>query len=149
MIIQQFFTKKIAHSSYFLGGDKLCAIIDPRRDADMYIEVAREMGTRITHILETHLHADFISGHMDLAQKTGATIYGPRSANYDFDYTPLSEGDSFELEDMTIKIFETPGHTPEHISYVVVDRSRGEDPVALFCGDTLFVGDVGRPDLFP
>ncbi len=149
MIIQQFFTKKIAHSSYFLGGDKVCAIVDPRRDADMYIEVAREMGTRITHILETHLHADFISGHMDLAKKSGAMIYGPRSANFDFDYVPLSEGDFFEIEDMSIKVLETPGHTPEHISYVVTDRSRGEDPVALFCGDTLFVGDVGRPDLFP
>ena len=149
MIIQQFFTKKIAHSSYFLGGDKTCVIIDPRRDADIYIEVAREMGTRITHILETHLHADFISGHMDLAQKTGATIYGPRSANYDFDYVPLSEGDSFELEDMIIKVLETPGHTPEHISYVITDMSRGKEPVALFCGDALFVGDVGRPDLFP
>lgn len=149
MIIQQFFTKKIAHSSYFLGGNKECAIIDPRRDADIYIEVAREMGTRITYILETHLHADFISGHIDLAERTGATIYGPRSADFDFDYVPLSEGDSFEIEDMTIKVLETPGHTPEHISYVVTDRSRGEDPVALFCGDTLFVGDVGRPDLFP
>jgi hydroxyacylglutathione hydrolase len=149
MIIQQFFTKNIAHSSYFLGGDKVCAIVDPRRDADMYIEVAREMGTRITHILETHLHADFISGHVDLAKKTGARIYGPRSANFDFDYVPLSEGDSFEMENMAIKVLETPGHTPEHISYVITDRSRGEDPVALFCGDTLFVGDVGRPDLFP
>ncbi len=149
MIIQQFFTGKIAHSSYFLGGDKECAIIDPRRDSDVYVKVAREMGTRITYILETHLHADFISGHMDLAEKTGATICGPMSAKFDFDYMPLSEGDSFEMEDMNIKVLETPGHTPEHISYVVTDMSRGEDPVALFCGDTLFVGDVGRPDLFP
>ncbi|MCC7576810.1 MAG: MBL fold metallo-hydrolase, partial [Methanomethylovorans sp.] len=149
MIIQQFFTKKIAHSSYFLGGDKECAIIDPRRDADIYIDVAREMGARITYILETHLHADFISGHMDLAERTGATICGPRSANFNFDHVPLAEGDSFKMEDMAIQVLETPGHTPEHISYVVTDMSRGDDAVALFCGDTLFVGDVGRPDLFP
>ena len=149
MIIQQFFIEGIAHSSYILGGKGTCAIIDPRRDVDIYVQHAREMGMKITHILETHLHADFISGHLDLARITGAKIYAPRSGNCNFDHIALAEGDSFSIEDMEIKVLETPGHTPEHISYVVTDRSRGDDPVAVFCGDSLFVGDVGRPDLFP
>jgi glyoxylase-like metal-dependent hydrolase (beta-lactamase superfamily II)/rhodanese-related sulfurtransferase len=103
----------------------------------------------ITHILETHLHADFVSGHLDLAEMTGARIYAPKSAECDFNHVALAEGDTFEIEDMSLRVIETPGHTPEHISYVVIDKSRGSDPVGVFCGDTLFVGDVGRPDLFP
>ena len=149
MIILPFFVKGIAHSSYLIGGDKTCAIVDPRRDVRIYIDAACEQGLRITHILETHLHADFISGHMDLARMTGARIYAPRSARCRFDHKPLSEGDAFRLEHMRFSVLETPGHTPEHISYVVTDTSRGQDPAAVFCGDTLFVGDVGRPDLFP
>ncbi len=149
MIIQQFFIGGIAHSSYILGGKNTCAIIDPRRDVDTYVQHAREMGMKITHILETHLHADFISGHLELAKATGAKIYAPKSANCGFDHIAVAEGDSFSIEDMEVKVLETPGHTPEHVSYVVTDNSRGNEPVALFCGDTLFVGDVGRPDLFP
>jgi len=149
MIIKQYFTEGIAHSSYILSGNKTCAVIDPRRDTDIYVQQARELGVKITHILETHLHADFISGHLELASRTGADIYAPKSAECDFEHIPLSEGDSFMLEDMEINVLETPGHTPEHISYTVTDTARGEEPVAVFCGDTLFVGDVGRPDLFP
>ena len=149
MFVQQFFVKGIAHSSYLLGGTKTCAIIDPRRDVQIYIDAAKEMGLKITHILETHLHADFISGHLELAEKTGATIYAPRSGKCAFKHTAVAEGDSFSIEDMIIVVLETPGHTPEHISYVVTDLSRGSAPAAVFCGDTLFVGDVGRPDLFP
>ena len=149
MYVQQFFIKGIAHSSYLLGGTKTCAIIDPRRDIQIYIDAAKDMGFKITHILETHLHADFISGHLDLAEKTGAAIYAPKSGKCAFKHTGVSDGDTFIIEDMNIKVLETPGHTPEHISYVVTDQSRGTDPVAVFCGDTLFVGDVGRPDLFP
>lgn len=149
MLIQPFFVKGLAHISYVVGGSKNCAVIDPKRDVESYLEAAKAMGLRITHILETHLHADFISGHLDLAERTGATIYAPKSGNGQFDHIGLAEGDSFEIEDMEFRVLETPGHTPEHISYVAIDHSRGEDPVALFCGDTLFVGDVGRPDLFP
>lgn len=149
MIIQQFFIYGLAHSSYLLGGSKTCAVIDPRRDVQIYLDAAKTMGLKITHILETHLHADFISGHLDLAEKTGAKIYAPKMGKCEFDHVGLSEGDAFEIEDMELKVLETPGHTPEHICYVVIDHSRGEDPVALFSGDTLFVGDVGRPDLFP
>jgi len=87
-----------------------------------------------------HLHADFISGHLDLAEKTGAKIYAPKSGKCQFEHVTLSEGDRFEIEDMEIKVFETPGHTPEHLSYVVHGSFPGEDPVAVFTGDTLFVG---------
>jgi hydroxyacylglutathione hydrolase len=149
MLVQQFFVNGLAHISYILGGSKTCAVIDPRRDIQIYLDTAKAMDLKITHILETHLHADFISGHMDLAEKTGAKIYAPKSGHCEFDHMGLSEGDAFEIENMEFRVLETPGHTPEHIVYVVSDHSRGEEPVALFSGDTLFVGDVGRPDLFP
>lgn len=149
MRIKHFFTAKIAHSSYILAGKNRCAVIDPRRDVDFYLTEARNLGVDITHILQTHLHADFISGHMDLARETGARIYLAKSARCAFDHVPLSEGDTIELEDMLIQVLETPGHTPEHLSYLVIDKSRSETPVGVFVGDTLFVGDVGRPDLFP
>ncbi|MBN1164229.1 MAG: MBL fold metallo-hydrolase [Candidatus Krumholzibacteriota bacterium] len=149
MLLKHFFMEKIAHSSYLLAGSNACAIVDPRRDVDLYIEAANQQGVEITHILETHLHADFISGHLDLAARTGAKIYAPRSGNCSFDHEALSAGDEIEIENILIKVLETPGHTPEHISYVVMDRSRGDQPAGVFSGDTLFVGDVGRPDLFP
>jgi hydroxyacylglutathione hydrolase len=149
MLLKHYFVGKIAHSSYILAGKERCAVIDPQRDVDLYISQARELGVTITHILQTHLHADFISGHMDLAQKTGATIYAPRSAECDFDHVPLAEGDAIEIEDVYLQVLETPGHTPEHICYTVTDRARGDTPIGVFVGDVLFVGDVGRPDLFP
>jgi glyoxylase-like metal-dependent hydrolase (beta-lactamase superfamily II)/rhodanese-related sulfurtransferase len=149
MLLKHFFLKKIAHSSYMLAGQDVCAVIDPQRDVDVYIHEARALGVEITHILQTHLHADFVSGHMDLAEKTGAKIYVARSAGCDFEHVPLAEGDTIELEDMSIGVLETPGHTPEHLCYVVTDRGRGDSPIGAFVGDTLFVGDVGRPDLFP
>ena len=149
MLLKHFFVGKIAHSSYLLAGKNYCAVIDPQRDLEVYITEARTMGVEITHILQTHLHADFISGHMDLAKKTGAKIYIAKSAQCTFDHVALSEGDSIELEDILLQVLETPGHTPEHLSYVVIDKSRSDSPIGVFVGDTLFVGDVGRPDLFP
>ena len=149
MLLKHFFIGKIAHSSYILAGKNYCAVIDPQRDVDSYITEARALGVDITHILQTHLHADFISGHMDLAKKTGAKIYVAKSAKCTFDHVAVSEGDTIELDDMILKVLETPGHTPEHLSYVVIDKSRSDSPVGVFVGDTLFVGDVGRPDLFP
>ena len=149
MIIQPFFTKGIAHSSYLLGDLGSCAIVDPRRDIDIYIGAAKSLNMKITHILETHLHADFVSGHRDLAEKTGAEIYAPKSGECEFEHVGLSENDSFQIGNMVLSVFETPGHTPEHITYVVTNTARGKEPSCVFCGDTLFVGDVGRPDLFP
>lgn len=149
MLLKHYYVEKIAHSSYILAGDKECAVIDPRRDVDLYIDEARKMGLKITHILETHLHADFVSGHVELAERTGAKIYMPESNNATFQYIVVKEGYAFDMEDMRIEVLETPGHTPEHVSYVLSDLSRGEEPIGVFVGDTLFVGDVGRPDLFP
>ena len=149
MLLKHFFVSKIAHSSYILAGKGTCAVIDPQRDVDLYIDAARELGVTITHILETHLHADFVSGHMDLAGRTGAKIYVPQSAECAFDHVALAEGDTVVLEDMRLDVLETPGHTPEHVCYVLTDTARGETPIGVFVGDTLFVGDVGRPDLFP
>lgn len=149
MLIKHYFVNKIAHSSYILAGQKTCAVIDPQRDIDLYLREARAMGVEITHILQTHLHADFISGHMDLAKRTGAKIYMADSGRATFDHEALGEGDTIQLENMKLSVIETPGHTPEHLSYVVTDESRGESPIGVFVGDTLFVGDVGRPDLFP
>lgn len=149
MLLKHFFLEKIAHSSYILAGKEICAVIDPRRDVDIYINEARALGVAITHIIQTHLHADFISGHMDLARKTGAKIYVSKSAQCKFEHIPIAEGDTITIENMTLEVLETPGHTPEHLSYVVTDESRGDDPIGVFVGDALFVGDVGRPDLFP
>lgn len=149
MLIKHYFVNKIALSSYIIAGSDVCAVIDPQRDTDFYIDEARSLGVVITHIFQTHLHADFVSGHMDLAEKTGAKIYVAQSARCAFDHVGLSDGDTVEMEDILIKVMETPGHSPESLCYVVVDTARGEDPVCTFTGDTLFVGDVGRPDLFP
>ncbi len=149
MLLKHYFLEKIAHSSYILAGKQTCAVIDPRRDVDIYINEARDLGVTITHILETHLHADFVSGHMDLAARTGAKIYAPRSGNCKFEHIPVSEGDTINIEDMRLDVLETPGHTPEHVVYVITDKSRGATPTGAFVGDVLFVGDVGRPDLFP
>jgi hydroxyacylglutathione hydrolase len=149
MIVKHFFVKKIAHSSYMLLGKRSAVVIDPSRDVDGYIEEAEGYGVRITHILETHLHADFISGHLELAERTGAKIFAPEKGKCDFPHEKLKEGDEFMIEDVKVMVRETPGHTPEHISYVMSDTARGEEPFGVFCGDTLFVGDVGRPDLFP
>ena len=149
MLLKHFFISKIAHSSYILAGKKSCAVIDPQRDVDFYIHEARALGVEITHILQTHLHADFVSGHMDLAAKTGAKIYVAKSAQCTFEHIALSEGNTIELENMRLDVIETPGHTPEHLCYIVTDTLRGETPIGVFVGDTLFVGDVGRPDLFP
>lgn len=149
MFVRQFFVRGIAHSSYLLGGTSSCAIIDPQRDVSEYLAAADEMGLRITHVLQTHLHADFISGHRDLALATGADIYAPASAQCRFQHVGVSEGSVLQVDRMRLVVVETPGHTPEHVSYVVTDTSRGPEAAGVFCGDTLFVGDVGRPDLFP
>ncbi len=130
MLLRHIFTPKIAHSSYMLLGKASCAVVDPRRDVSVYVREATRLGVRITHVLETHLHADFVSGHMELAAATGAAVCAPASANCDFDHVPLREGDVVELKDMRLEVVETPGHTPEHICYVVTDTSRGDSPVS-------------------
>jgi hydroxyacylglutathione hydrolase len=149
MIIRQFFIPGISHSSYLVGGTGTCLIIDPSRDTERYLIAAQGEGMKIAGVLETHLHADFISGHLDIAEKTGAPIYMPERADALFPHIPVKHGSVITIEDMRIEVRETPGHTPEHVSYVLIHQSRSDSPIAVFCGDTLFVGDVGRPDLFP
>ena len=149
MLLRDFYVEKIAHSSYLIGGKKTCAIVDPARDVERYIDAAEKEGLEITHIIETHLHADFISGHIDLAEKTGATIYAPKNGNCEFEHVAVAEGSKFSIEDIDFHVLETTGHTPDCLVYLVNDTSRGDEPALAFTGDTLFVADVGRPDLFP
>ncbi|MCD1293464.1 MBL fold metallo-hydrolase [Methanocella sp. CWC-04] len=148
MFLKQFFVEGLGQSSYMLGTDGICAIIDPERDIDEYLRAAKTNGFKIAHIFETHLHADFVSGHIDLSRKTGAKIYAPASANVKYDHVPLKEGDVVSMGALDIKVIESPGHTPEMINLIVSDKERSDDPYIVFTGDTLFVGDVGRPDLF-
>ncbi len=149
MQIAQLYTPGIAQCSYVLGSEKKCVVVDPVRNIEAYLAQAKSFGMEIVAILETHLHADFVSGHMELAQKTGAPIYAPKIANCTFPHHALDDGEEFAVENLRFKLLETPGHTPDCAVYVVTDLDRGDGPVLAFTGDTLLVGDVGRPDLFP
>lgn len=145
MYIQQLYTGCLSEAAYYIESDGEAAIIDPLRDIDAYLDLARERGARIKYIFETHFHADFVSGHLDLAHATGAPIvYGPRTETH-FPIYKAVDGETFELGRIRIKVLHTPGHTLESSCYLV-SQEDGQ-PYALFTGDTLFVGDVGRPDL--
>lgn len=144
MEIQQLYTQCLAQGAYFIESNGEAAVIDPLRETQQYIDLARERGATIKYIFETHFHADFVSGHVSLAQKTGAPIvYGP-NANPAFDFHAAQDGETFSLGDLTIELLHTPGHTLESSCYLL--KKDGE-PQAIFTGDTLFLGDVGRPDL--
>jgi hydroxyacylglutathione hydrolase len=124
-------------------------VVDPQRDIDVYLQAAAAQNLRIRHIFETHLHADFVSGHTELAARTGATIYMGARANASFPHMPVKEGFSLQLGRCRLSVLETPGHTPESLCLVLTDLDRSPDPWAVLTGDTLFLGDVGRPDLSP
>jgi len=148
MIFDQFYLNCLAHASYLIGSKGVAAIVDPQRDVEIYIKAAEEHGLKIEHIFETHLHADFVSGHKELAQKTGAKIYIGEKAQAKFAHIPLRDGVSVQFGEVEIRALETPGHTPESMCFVVYDREKSADkPWAVLTGDTLFIGDVGRPDL--
>jgi len=147
MFFKQFYLGCLAHASYLIGSEGEAAVVDPRRDVDTYIDEAKERGFRIRHVIETHLHADFVSGHRELARRTGAKIYFGAKAGAQFDYVPVNDGDEIRMGDVVLRFLETPGHTPESVSILVVDRSVSDVPKAVLTGDTLFIGDVGRPDL--
>jgi hydroxyacylglutathione hydrolase len=147
MYFKQFYLGCLAHASYLIGSDGEAAVVDPRRDVDSYIEEARAQGLEIRHVIETHLHADFVSGHRELAHRTGAKIYFGAKAGAKFEHVPVRDGDEIRMGDVVLRFLETPGHTPESVSILVVDREVGEVPKAVLTGDTLFIGDVGRPDL--
>ncbi len=150
MLLHQFYLNCLAHASYLIGDEqsKTAAVVDPQRDVDQYISFAATHGLTIRHVILTHFHADFIAGHLELHEQTGATIYLGRPAQAEYAFTPLGDGDSIEFGNVRLGALETPGHTPESISILVFDRAASDSvPHAVLTGDTLFVGDVGRPDL--
>ena len=145
MKIDQIYTGCLAQGAYYIESKGEVAIIDPLRETDVYIKRAVEQNAKIKYIFETHFHADFVSGHVDLAEKTGADIiYGP-GASTSYDIHEAKDDEIFELGDIKIKVLHTPGHTPESSCFLLIDENGKEH--ALFSGDTLFIGDVGRPDL--
>jgi hydroxyacylglutathione hydrolase len=145
--IEHFFLGCLAHASYLVGSDGIAAVIDPQRDVEIYLDAARQRGWRIQHIIETHLHADFVSGHHELAERTGAQIWLGEGAGASFSHTAVKDGDSVQFGNCRFDFLQTPGHTMESISIVMTDLADPARPKAIFTGDTLFVGDVGRPDL--
>jgi hydroxyacylglutathione hydrolase len=147
MHVQQFFLSCLAHASYFVDSEGEAAVIDPQRDIEQYLNEARERGVAIKYVIETHLHADFVSGHRELAERTGAQIYLSAKANAGFPHVPIRDGDELRFGACTLTFRETPGHTLESLSIVLADAARSPEPYAVFTGDTLFIGDVGRPDL--
>lgn len=150
MIFQQFYLNCLAHASYLIGdeGTGTAAVIDPQRDIDRYLVFAAEHKLEIKHVFLTHLHADFVAGHLELRDRVGATIHLGAKARAEYRYTPLGDGDVVEFGKLRLKALETPGHTPESISILIYDLSLSQsEPHAVLTGDTLFIGDVGRPDL--
>jgi hydroxyacylglutathione hydrolase len=149
MYFEQFYLGCLAHASYLLASEREAVVVDPQRDVELYLTAAAQQGVIIRHIFESHLHADFVSGHKELAARTGAKIYIGAQAGAAFAHVPV--GDRFELKfgKASIRVLETPGHTPESICLVVTDEEKSRAPWAVLTGDTLFIGDVGRPDLSP
>lgn len=153
MFFQHVYDKSLAQASYFLGCQKagVAIVIDPKRDVDTYLQIARENKMTITHIAETHIHADFLSGARELAALTGAELYlsdeGGPDWQYQFPHKGLKDGDEFMVGNLKMQVLHTPGHTPESISFLLTDTPASPEPVMVFTGDFVFVGDVGRPDL--
>ena len=147
MYFKQFYLGCLAHASYLIGSKGEAAVIDPQRDVNEYLEEAEAQGLEIKYVIETHLHADFVSGHQEIAARTGAEIVFGESANAEFEHRSVKEGDEIQLGDVILRVLTTPGHTPEGISIVVIDTTVSNQPQKVLTGDTLFIGDVGRPDL--
>lgn len=147
MYFEQFYLGCLAHASYLLASKGEAVVVDPQRDVDIYIKAADEHGAKIRHIFETHLHADFVSGHKELAARTGAKIYIGPKAGAKFPHVGVGDGFQLKVGTMRITVLETPGHTPESICLVITDEEKSPKPWAVLTGDTLFLGDVGRPDL--
>ncbi len=150
MILKQFYLNCLAHASYLVGDEeaKTAAVVDPQRDVDGYLSFAAQHGLKIAHVFLTHFHADFLAGHLELRDRTGATIYLGAAAKAEYKFQPMRDGDAIEFGQVRLQVLETPGHTPESISILVYDLAEdATTPHAVLTGDTLFVGDVGRPDL--
>ena len=150
MILKQYYLGCLAHASYLIGDGKTgtAVVVDPQRDIEQYVNDAEQLGLQIRHVFLTHFHADFIAGHLELRDRVGADIYLGAQAKADYAFTQVKDNDVLEFGDVRLKVLETPGHTPEAISILVYDLSENDrDPHAVLTGDTLFIGDVGRPDL--
>lgn len=153
MYFQQVYDKTLSQASYFIGCQetKEAMVIDARRDVDVYLEIVSQQGMKITHVAETHIHADFLAGSRELSALTGAKLYlsdeGGADWQYQFDHIGLKNGDVISLGNLSLEVMHTPGHTPESISFLLRDHPATDEPVMVFTGDFLFVGDVGRPDL--
>jgi len=147
MELEQFYLGCLAHASYLIASGDVAAIVDPQRDVEIYLDEARKRNLRIEHVIETHLHADFVSGHHELAERTGARVYLGARAGASFPHVAVRDGDSITFGTTKLTFLETPGHTLESICILVSDLERSGLPVAVLTGDTLFIGDVGRPDL--
>ena len=147
MYFKQFYLGCLAHASYLVGSNGEAAVIDPQRDVDEYIKEAEANNLKIKYVIETHLHADFVSGHRELAARTGAEIVFSAQAGATFPHRAVREGDEITIGKVVLRIIETPGHTPESVSVLVIDTEVSTLPQKVLTGDTLFVGDVGRPDL--
>ena len=147
MEFKQFYLGCLGHASYMIGSKGEAAVVDPQRDVEQYVEEARRRGLQIRYVIETHLHADFVSGHRELAQRTGAQIVFGAKAGVSFPHRAVNDGDEVRLGRVVLRFLETPGHTPESMSVLVIDTEVSPDPRMVLTGDTLFIGDVGRPDL--
>ena len=150
MLIQQFYLKCLAHASYVVADEQShqAVVVDPQRDIDQYLAYAQEHGLTIGHVVLTHLHADFLAGHLELRDRAGARIYLGAKASAEYAFTGLADGDEINLGQVRLRALSTPGHTPESISLLVFDDTASREiPASVLTGDTLFIGDVGRPDL--
>ncbi len=150
MFIETVKTPGVAHLSYVVGSQGVACVIDPRRDTDVYLDIATQQGCRITHIFETHRNEDLVSGSAPLSQRTGAAVYHGPNADGEVEFaTVTEEGQRFDIGQLSLEVLETPGHTKDSISFLLFDRAYQQGPVAVFTGDALFVGDVGRTDFYP
>ena len=147
MIFKQFYLACLAHASYLIGSDGEAVVVDPQRDVDEYLAEASAQGLQIKYVIETHLHADFVSGHQEIAARTGAQIVFGEKAGVEFAHQAVRDGEELRIGRVVLKFIETPGHTPEGICVLVTDTENTAEPQKLLTGDTLFIGDVGRPDL--
>lgn len=149
MFFRQFHLEALGHASYLVGDEATgqALVLDPRRDVDVYLAAARAQGLRITHVLDTHGHNDYLSGLAELASRTDAQVLGSAVGQLGYDHRPVKDGELLELGSVGLEVLHTPGHTPEHVSLVVYDREQGDDPAMLLSGGALLVGDLARPDL--
>jgi hydroxyacylglutathione hydrolase len=147
MYFKQFYLGCLAHASYLIGSGGEAAVVDPQRDVDQYLSEAEINGLKVKYVIETHLHADFVSGHRELAARTGAEIVFSEKAGATFPHRAVREGDEITIGRVVLRVIETPGHTPESVSLLVIDTEVSPQPQKVLTGDTLFIGDVGRPDL--